>query len=102
MTQKRQFSPQLKLDIVTAIRTGKIGRREAQRRYLLSANLLHCWLAKYDNGEWTGARATARTVRFYERKIWALERKILALTEENRRLREDLELATLGGPTERR
>ncbi len=49
----RRHSPQFKLQLCTDIRSGVMGRREAQRTYKLSANLIQSWLTQYDAGELT-------------------------------------------------
>lgn len=47
----RRHSPQFELQLCHDIRAGTIGRKEAQRKYVLSANLVHLWLTQYDRGE---------------------------------------------------
>jgi transposase len=78
----RRHSPQLKLQLCNDIRAGTIGRKEAQRKYALSANLVHLWLTQYDRGELDGEEVEATLVTEYEAKIAALERKVGQLTME--------------------
>jgi len=78
----RRHSPQFKVQLCTDIRSGKIGRREAQRTYQISANLIQMWLDQYDRGELDTEEAAASTIADYEAKIAALERKVGQLTME--------------------
>lgn len=78
----RSHSPQFKVQLCTDIRSGKIGRREAQREYRISANLVQFWLTQYDRGELDAEEAAAATVAEYEARIAALERKVGQLTME--------------------
>ena len=78
----RRHSAQFKLQLCHDIRTGTIGRKEAQRKYSLSANLVHVWLTQYDRGELDAEEAEATLVTEYEAKIAALERKVGQLTME--------------------
>lgn len=78
----RRHSPQFKLQLCNDIRAGAIGRKEAQRKYSLSANLVHLWLTQYDRGELDGEEVEATLVTEYEAKIAALERKVGQLTME--------------------
>ena len=78
----RSHSLQFKLQLCTDIRSGKIGRREAQREYRMSANLVQLWLTQYDRGELDAEEAAAATVAEYEARIAALERKVGQLTME--------------------
>lgn len=78
----RRHSAQFKLQLCTDIRSGKLGRRDAQREYRLSANLIQLWLAQYDRGELNGEEVAASTVAEYEAQIAALERKVGQLTME--------------------
>jgi hypothetical protein len=54
----RRHSLQFKLQVCSDIRSGKLGRREAQRAWRLSPKLLQVWLGRYDRGE-LGLSATA-------------------------------------------
>lgn len=78
----RRHSPHFKFQLCTDIRTGVMGRREAQRTYTLSANLIQAWLAQYDAGEMTVADIESSMINEYEAKIAALERKVGQLTME--------------------
>jgi transposase-like protein len=70
----RRHSTPFKLQLCQDIRSGIIGRRDAQRSYNISANLIQLWLTQFDRGELTGEEAEAR--------IAALERKVGHLTME--------------------
>lgn len=78
----RRHSQEFKLQLCSDIRDGKLGRREAQNTYRISANLVQLWLNQYDNGELDQEEATASTIAEYEAKIAALERKVGQLTME--------------------
>jgi len=78
----RRHSPQFRLQLCTDIRTGVMGRREAQRTYKLSANLIQTWLTQYDAGELTIQEVESAMMSEYEVKIGALERKVGQLTME--------------------
>jgi transposase-like protein len=47
----RRHAAQFKLQLCQEIRSGLIGRREAQTKYSLSANLIQLWLTQFDRGE---------------------------------------------------
>ena len=51
----RRHSAQFKLQLCHNIRSGILGRRDAQRKYALSANLIQTWLTQFDRGS-SGAR----------------------------------------------
>lgn len=78
----RHHTPQFKLQLCSDIRSGTLGRREAQKKYGLSANLIHLWLAQYDCGGLNREEVEAAVVAEYEAKIAALERKVGQLTME--------------------
>jgi transposase-like protein len=78
----RRHAPQFKLQICQQIRSGQITRREAQRKYTLSANLIQFWLTQYDRGELDADEVEASVLAEYEAKIAALERKVGQLTIE--------------------
>lgn len=78
----RRHSPHFKFQLCSDIRTGVMGRRDAQRTYKLSANLIQTWLAQYDAGEMTVADIESSMINEYEAKIAALERKVGQLTME--------------------
>lgn len=78
----RRHSPQFKLQLCHDIRSGAIGRKEAQRKYALSANLVHLWLTQFDRGELDVEEVQATVLAEYEAKIAALERKVGQLTME--------------------
>ena len=72
----RRHAPQFKLQLCQDIRSGELGRRDAQKKYSLSANLIQLWLTQFDNGELTGEEVEASMVIDYEAKIAALERMV--------------------------
>lgn len=64
------------------MRSGILGRRDAQRGHNISANLIQLWLTQFDRGELTGEEAEASVIAEYEARIVALERKVGQLTME--------------------
>lgn len=78
----RRHSAQFKLQLCHDIRSGTLGRRDAQRKYTLSANLIQMWLTQFDRGEPSNEEAEASVMADYEAKIAALERKVSQLTME--------------------
>ena len=78
----RRHSPEFKLQLCTDIRDGKLGRREAQKTYQISANLIQLWLSQHDRGELNVEEVAASNMADYEAKIAALERKVGQLTME--------------------
>lgn len=78
----RHHSPQFRLQLCSDVRSGVLGRREAQMKYRLSANLIQLWLTQYDRGELTQEEVEASVVAEYEAKIAALERKVGQVTME--------------------
>lgn len=78
----RRHSTQFKLQLCQDIRGGVIGRRDAQRTYGVSANLIQLWLTQFDRGELNDEEAEASVIAKYEARIAALERKVGQLTME--------------------
>ncbi|RGP35159.1 transposase [Pseudotabrizicola alkalilacus] len=78
----RRHSTPFKLQLCQDIRSGIIGRRDAQRSHNISANLIQLWLTQFDRGELTGEEAEASVIAGYETRIAALERKVGQLTME--------------------
>ena len=72
----RRHSTPFKLEICQDIRSGIIGRRDAQRSHNISANLIQLWLTQFDRGELTNEEAEASVIADYESHIAALERKV--------------------------
>jgi transposase-like protein len=70
------------LQLCQDIRSGIIGRRDAQRSHDISANLIQLWLTQFDRGELTNEEAEASVIAEYEARIAALERKVGQLTME--------------------
>jgi transposase len=83
---RRSHSAEFKQKVCGEIRAGRIGRREAQRTYRLSDNLLQTWLARFDaESKMRRTRAASGTVQArkrssYENRIAILERKVGELT----------------------
>lgn len=78
----RWHSTPFKLQLCQDIRSGVIGRRDAQRTYGVSANLIQLWLTQFDRGELNDEEAEASVIAEYEAHIAALERKVGQLTME--------------------
>ena len=78
----RRHAPEFKIQLCQDIRSGALGRRDAQKKYTLSANLIQLWLTQFDRGELSTEEAQASVVAEYETKIAALERKVGQLTME--------------------
>ena len=78
----RRHSTPFKLQLCQDIRSGVIGRRDAQRTYGVSANLIQLWLTQFDRGALTDEEAEASVIVKYEAQIAALERKVGQLTME--------------------
>ncbi len=84
---RRRHSEAFKRDVCTRIRAGEIGRREAQRLYALSDNLLHRWLRSFDDERPDREPVPADVHATCARRIELLERKVGQLTmalEEHR------------------
>lgn len=80
MPAHRHHPEAFKREVCLQIRSGLIGRREAQRRYRLSDNLLQTWLSRYDAGPSALAPAPVDVHADCEARIALLERKIGQLT----------------------
>lgn len=78
----RRNSTPFKFQLCQDIRNGVIGRRDAQRTYGVSANLIQLWLTQFDGGELNDEEAEASVIAEYEAHIAALERKVGRLTME--------------------
>lgn len=78
----RRHSTPFKLQLCQDIRNGVIGRRDAQRTYGVSANLIQLWLTQFDRGELNNEEAEASVIAEYEAHIAVLERKVGQLTME--------------------
>lgn len=78
----RRHTAQFKLQLCSDIRSGALGRRDAQRKYALSANLIQTWLTQFDRGELSTEEVEADIIAEYEAKVAALERKVGQLTME--------------------
>jgi transposase len=84
----RRHSPEFKLQVCQEIRSGAIGRRDAQKKYALSDNLIQLWLAKFDAEPASSARMVDESLLIAsETRVAALERKVGQLTMELDRLR---------------
>jgi hypothetical protein len=62
----------VKLQLCQDIRNGIIGRRDTQRTYSVSANLIQLWLTQFDRGELNDEEAEASVIAEYEARIAAL------------------------------
>jgi transposase len=62
----RRHSTTFKLQFCSDIRSGRLGRQEAQRTYDLSANLIRMWLTCYDRGELQTEEDAAEVVTEYQ------------------------------------
>ena len=83
---RRQFTRELKLEVVQEVESGR-SLAEASRRYEIHPNLIRKWRELYrENGD----RAFAGHGKVYreEARIAALERKIGQLTMENEFLKK--------------
>ena len=90
MPGQRHHPDAFKREVCHQIRSGLIGRREAQRRYALSDNLLQIWLARYD-----GARPRPKASTHFDRSLHAAcERRIALLERKVGQLTLALEAAT--------
>lgn len=78
----RRHTAQFKLQLCSDIRSGALGRRDAQKKYALSANLIQMWLTQFDRGELSTEKVEADVIAEYEAKVAALERKVGQLTME--------------------
>lgn len=76
----RHHSPHFELQLCADIRSGVLGRREAQWKQRFSANLIQLWLSQFDSGELNQDRAAHSQISAYEANIAALERKVGQLT----------------------
>jgi hypothetical protein len=65
----RRHAPQFKLQLCQDIRSGALGRRDARKKYRLSASLVQLWLTQYDRGELDGDKVEASVLAEYEAKI---------------------------------
>mgnify|MGYP000853290016 FL=1 len=93
----RRYSTPFKLQLCQDIRTGALGRRDAQRSHNLSANLIQLWLTQYDRGELNDEEAEASVIAEYEARIAALERKVGQLTMELDLAKKTPRMSTAGG-----
>jgi transposase-like protein len=64
------------------IGSGAINRRDAAKKYTLSAKLIQLWLTQYDQGELSTEEAEPSVISEYEVKNAALEREVGQLTME--------------------
>ena len=85
----RRHSTPFKLQLCQDIRNGVIGRRDAQRTYGVSANLIQLWLTQFDRGELNDEEAEASVIAEYEAQIAALERKVAYSDDAGRVFRRE-------------
>jgi len=64
-----RHAAQFKLQLRQDIRSGELGRRDAQKKYSLSANLIQIWLTQFDNGELTGEEVEALSATVHARSV---------------------------------
>ena len=86
-TPYRRHTQSFKFQLCKEIRAGELSRREAQRKYSLSANLIQRWLTIFDQQLLTETTVPAIIDADSEAKIAALERKVGQLTMELDRLK---------------
>ena len=79
-TPYRRHSAEFKLHVCSEIRSGRLGRRDAQKKYRLSDNLLQHWLAKFDLQSLQREAVKPSPLDACQAHISALERKIGQLT----------------------
>ena len=72
-------STPFKLQLCQDIRTGVLGRRDAQPSHNLSANLIQLWLTQFDRGELNDEEAEASVIAEYEARIITLELSLRGL-----------------------
>ena len=78
----RRHAPEFKIQLCQEIRSGALGRRDAQKKYNLPANLIQLRFLQFDRGDLSSKEAEASVIAEYEAKIAALERKVGQLTME--------------------
>ena len=76
----RRHPPEFKLQLCREIRSGQLGRRDAQKKYSLSDNLIQHWLAQFDQQALPGQAEAPAAIDVYRDRIAALERKVGQLT----------------------
>lgn len=76
----RRHSPEFKLQVCGDIRSGRLGRRDAQRKFRLSDNLIQHWLARFDLHVLQAQGREGSTSDALSARIALLERKIGQLT----------------------
>jgi transposase len=78
----RRHTAEFKSQLCRDIRSGTLGRREAQKKYALSDNLIQLWLAQHDRLSVASKTGDSTQAAIYEERIAALERKVGQLTME--------------------
>jgi transposase len=86
-TPYRRHTQSFKFQLCKEIRAGELSRREAQKKYSLSANLIQRWLTLFDQQPLTETTAPSVIDPDSEARIAALERKVGQLTMELDRLK---------------
>jgi transposase-like protein len=79
-TPDRRHTPEFKLRLCREIRSGQLGRRDAQKKFSLSDNLIHRWLAQYDSEQLQTPVTDRDSLADCEAQVQALERKVGQLT----------------------
>ncbi|WP_304802652.1 hypothetical protein [Pseudotabrizicola sp.] len=67
----RRHSTPFRLRICLNIKAGIVGRRGAQRRHSISANLIQLWLSQFDRGALKGKELGVNVIAEYEARIAA-------------------------------
>ena len=80
MANYRRHSTEFKLQLVHAYLNGEGSYKELAARHGIGHSLLLLWVKKFQAGEITEEQDQSETVREYEARIAALERKVGQLT----------------------
>jgi len=91
----RRHSMLFKLQLCQDIRNGVVGRREAEKTYGISANLIQLWLTQFDHGALNNEETEASVIAELAAILDACGRKVLGYTL-SMRLDTPLALAAFG------
>jgi len=97
MQPRRRHSDEFKRKVCTEIRSGALGRREAQRTYRLSDNLIQAWLARF-NAPVPGSAAKSRAVAAATDPHEACQQQVAALKQKVRQLARALRDRSTSSP----
>jgi transposase-like protein len=78
----RRHSAQFKLQLCHDVRSGVLGRRDALRKFTLSANLIQMWLTQFDRGELSNEEVARRLLWSITKRRSQPWRKVGQLTME--------------------